>query len=83
MAFRTSDLLVSVMASDGCPAPSRGQCPPPSKPQCPPPSCGNGSEQQTAGCVRPPSDGLLVLREQLRLSVNGFQLRQSLGQATA
>ena len=70
MAFRYSDLLVSVMSNGGCPAPS-AQCPPPSKPQCPQPSCGNGSEQQTNGCVWQVPDGLPLLREQLRLSANG------------
>lgn len=64
MAFRYSDLVVDVWASDGCPNPSKAQCPAPSKPQCPPPS----EQQQTTGCVVE-SDGLGLLQEQLRASV--------------
>ena len=66
MAFRYSDLLVDVWASNGCPNPSAPQCPAPSKPQCPNPS------QQPPGIRSvPASGGLTLLQEQLRHSVNG------------
>ena len=65
MAFRYSDLLVDVWASNGCPNPSKPQCPPPSKPQCPNPS------QQTGRVAAMASGGLTLLQEQLRHSVNG------------
>lgn len=65
MAFRYSDLLVDVWASNGCPDPSRPQCPAPSKPQCPDPS------QQTGGGVAETTDGLSLLQEQLRYTING------------
>ena len=64
MAFRYSDLLVDVWATDGCPNPSKPQCPAPSKPQCPPPS----EPQSTSSCVVE-SGGLILLQEQLRASV--------------
>lgn len=54
MAFRYSDLLVDVLASNGCPAPS--QCPAPSKPQCPSPSVTNPTG------VRVAANGLDLLR---------------------
>lgn len=66
MAFRYSDLLVDVWASNGCPNPSKPQCPPPSKPQCPPPS-----QQPTGIALAATSGGLTLLQEQLRHSVNG------------
>lgn len=61
VAFRYSDLLVDVWASNGCPSPSKPQCPSPSKPQCPPPSMpptGVGGEASW--------EGLSLLRQQLR-----------------
>lgn len=65
MAFRYSDLLMDVWASNGsCPDPSKAQCPSPSKPQCPSPS------QQPTGVVEAvDSNGLSLLQEQLRASV--------------
>ncbi|HVG07952.1 MAG TPA: hypothetical protein VNM67_09615 [Thermoanaerobaculia bacterium] len=72
MAFRYSDLLVDVMASNGgCPDPSRPPCPDPSKPQCPPPSkpqCPDPSVP-THVFVTAPGGGLPLLQEQLRHSV--------------
>lgn len=65
MAFRYSDLLVDVWASNGCPDPSKAQCPAPSKPQCPDPS------QQTGTGAAGAFDGLSVLQEQLRYAING------------
>lgn len=70
MAFRYSDLLVDVFASNGCPDPSRppcpdpskGQCPDPSKPQCPSPSV-------TGTGVTALWGGLPLLQEQLRSSL--------------
>lgn len=64
MAFRYSDLLVDVWATDGCPNPSKAQCPSPSKPQCPPPS----QDEPTSSCAVV-QDGLSILQEQLRASV--------------
>jgi hypothetical protein len=65
VAFRYSDLLVDVWASNGgCPSPSQPQCPSPSKPQCPNPS------MQTGRQVTAPWGGLALLRDQLRHSVN-------------
>ena len=66
MAFRYSDLLVDVWASNGCPNPSNPQCPAPSKPQCP-----NPSQQPTGIAVATRPGGLTLLQEQLRHSVNG------------
>lgn len=64
MAFRYSDLLVDVWATDGCPDPSKAQCPSPSKPQCPPPS-----EPTPTNGYAVESGGLSLLQEQLRASV--------------
>lgn len=66
VAFRHSDLLVGILASNGCPDPSRPHCPAPSKPQCPPPSM-----PPTGVRVAMPLGGLTLLQEQLRQSVNG------------
>ena len=65
VAFRYSDLLVDVLASNGCPAPSKN-CPAPSKPQCPNPSLTN----PTGVRVAMPWEGLTLLQAQLRQSVN-------------
>ena len=62
MAFRYSDLLVDVWASNGCPNPSKA-CPAPSRPQCPNPS------QNTGTGVATTLEGLTLLQEQLRASV--------------
>jgi len=66
VAFRYSDLLVDVLASNGCPAPSKPNCPAPSRPQCP-----NPSLTQPTGIGLPTLEGLTLLQEQLRHSVNG------------
>ena len=66
MAFRYSDLLVDVMASNGCPNPSKPQCPQPSRPQCPDPSVTTNPTNVFATALR---GGLPLLREQLRHSV--------------
>jgi len=64
VAFRYSDLLVDVWASNGCPSPSK--CPAPSKPQCP-----NPSLTQPTGIGLATLEGLTLLQEQLRHSANG------------
>lgn len=66
MAFRYSDLLVDVWATDGCPDPSKAQCPAPSKPQCPPPS-----EQPTGVAQELDHDGLSLLQQQLQYIIRG------------
>ncbi|HET9226364.1 MAG TPA: hypothetical protein VFR31_06835 [Thermoanaerobaculia bacterium] len=66
MAFRYSDLLVDVWASNGCPEPSKPQCPAPSKPQCPPPS-----QQPTGVAEALEHNGLSLLQEQLQYTLHG------------
>jgi hypothetical protein len=63
VSFRYSDLLVDVVAANGCPDPSRPACPPPSKPQCPAPSKKGGKKA--------PRQDLAVLKAQLRQSLDG------------